>query len=150
VTVASLTEIFAEGWIESPSHRQNILASYVTETGVGVATQNGDKYFAVQLFGRPRSEAIQISVRNLSGQRQTLFVEAQESIDEFDLPPRTVMRMKRCFPSTLRLSENGEGLRLTEPAELKITESGLQRAGDPVRSGAPSDSQCDDAPAAGS
>ena len=39
-------------------YRENILADFVTETGVSVASSHGMTFYAVQLFGRPKSAAI--------------------------------------------------------------------------------------------
>src|SRR5690606_33078617 len=56
----ALAERFTTGWKKSPGHRQNMLARYVVETGVAIAKSNDtDTYFAVQLFGRPKSKAIE-------------------------------------------------------------------------------------------
>jgi uncharacterized protein YkwD len=41
-----------EGWMDSPGHRENILRSGFTETGVGV-WQRGNTYYFTQLFMRP-------------------------------------------------------------------------------------------------
>ena len=41
-----------QGWMESPGHRENILRSGFTETGVGV-WQRGSTYYFTQLFMRP-------------------------------------------------------------------------------------------------
>ncbi|GEM_PF-2589738 len=32
-----MINVFVQGWIDSPPHRENMLADYVTETGVAVA-----------------------------------------------------------------------------------------------------------------
>lgn len=40
------------GWMKSPGHRQNILRSTFTETGVGV-WRTGNTYYFTQLFMRP-------------------------------------------------------------------------------------------------
>ncbi len=127
VTAASLIEVFVQGWIDSPPHRDNMLADYVTETGVAVATADGVTYYAVQLFGRPKSAAIQLKVTNESGEARTVVVTANDSEDEVELAPRAVIKMTRCFPTTLRLSESESEIRLTESTELTITEKGLTR-----------------------
>ncbi len=127
VTADSLTEIFVQGWIDSPSHRENMAADYVTETGVGVATTDDVTYFAVQLFGRPESAAYRIEISNRSGETQTIVVTANDSRDEFDLPPRGIVRMRRCFPSTIGLPGNDQEFSLTESANLVIDDDGLSR-----------------------
>ncbi|HEY9767837.1 MAG TPA: CAP domain-containing protein [Coleofasciculaceae cyanobacterium] len=41
-----------EGWMNSPGHRENILRSVYTETGVGI-WRDGNTYYITQLFMRP-------------------------------------------------------------------------------------------------
>src|SRR5262249_23915200 len=67
-TTAELAEGFFEGWKNSPGHRRNMLDPDVTDTGVAVA--RSDKtgyYYAVQMFGRPKSKAVKFRVANRSG-----------------------------------------------------------------------------------
>lgn len=54
------------GWINSPGHRANMVAPNVTEIGVGVALvpYQYPKYVTVQLFGQPRSDAVEFQVSN--------------------------------------------------------------------------------------
>ncbi len=127
VTAESLIDVFVNGWIDSPHHRENMLAEYVTETGVAVATTDSKTYYAVQLFGRPRSSAIKLKVTNESGDTRTLIVEANDSQDEIDLPPRTVVTMTRCFPTTLRLNDREKDVKLSESADLVITDGGIEK-----------------------
>lgn len=59
---------FVEGWKNSPPHRRNLLNPDVSEIGVGVAqSRKSRRYYAVQVFARPASEAIRFSVTNQSG-----------------------------------------------------------------------------------
>lgn len=127
VTADSLTEVFVQGWIDSPPHRENMLADLVTETGVTVATTDGETYYAVQIFGRPRSAAIKLTVRNESGEPRVLVLEANDSLDEVEMQPRSLVKMTRCFPATLRLKNSEDELKLSESAELTITNDGIQR-----------------------
>ncbi|MBE9179148.1 CAP domain-containing protein [Oculatella sp. LEGE 06141] len=41
-----------QGWLDSPGHRENILRSVFSETGIGV-WQDGNTYYFTQLFMRP-------------------------------------------------------------------------------------------------
>ncbi|QDV86327.1 CAP domain-containing protein [Planctomycetes bacterium TBK1r] len=127
VTEESLTEVFVQGWIESPPHRENILADFVTETGVSVATTDGVTYYAVQLFGRPKSAAIQVKVTNLTKQNQTLVVTSNDSEDEVELPSRSIITMKRCFPATLSLTGSDSKIEVKDSIELSISDDGLSR-----------------------
>lgn len=127
VTKAGLVVAFVQGWIDSPPHRENMLADYVTNTGVAVATDDQHTYYAVQLFGRPKSAAVKIRVFNDSGEARRLIIEANDSVDEFELAPRTTVTMTRCFPSTLKLDDGSNEIRLTETARLVIGDQGLKR-----------------------
>lgn len=52
------SEELVESWMESESHKSNILNKNFTETGIGIAkgTQNGyELTYVVQFFGRPRT-----------------------------------------------------------------------------------------------
>lgn len=58
---------FVQGWERSPGHRKNMLGEDVTDTGVGVA-QNSKTgyYYAVQMFGLPRTAMIEFRIGNRS------------------------------------------------------------------------------------
>jgi uncharacterized protein YkwD len=64
-TTDGLARQLFEGWKHSPHHRKNMLDPDVTETG-GAVAQNEDTgyYYAVQMFGRPKSKAITFKVAN--------------------------------------------------------------------------------------
>lgn len=54
-----LAQRLVEGWKNSPGHRRNMLRDGVTETAVAIARAEGKgtaKYYAVQLFARPRPQ----------------------------------------------------------------------------------------------
>ncbi len=62
---AQLAHEFVLGWENSPGHRKNMLSADVTETGVAVVfNKKNDHYYAVQMFGRPKSDAIEFDVEN--------------------------------------------------------------------------------------
>lgn len=125
ITAEGLIGVFVQGWIDSPPHRENMLADYVTQTGVAVATSDQTTYYAVQLFGRPKSAAIRLKIENESDEPQTLHVEANDSADEIEMPPRTVLTMTRCFPTTLRVQSSDSEVSVNESVELTITEDGV-------------------------
>ncbi len=57
-TAEDLSRGFLEGWKKSPGHRANMLDPELMEVGMAVAhSEQSDKYYAVQVFGRPRSAA---------------------------------------------------------------------------------------------
>jgi uncharacterized protein YkwD len=67
---AELAGHFVDGWKQSLAHRKNLLDPDLTETGAAVAhSQNSGKYYAVQVFGRPRSATISFQIVNQSGMK---------------------------------------------------------------------------------
>lgn len=98
LSVEELARRNSEGWEQSPEHRENLLDPDVTEIGVGVA-QSADTgyYFAVQLVGRPKSEAIEFSLTNQSD--TTIHYEVDGK--PYDLQPRQIRTHTRCRPPKL-------------------------------------------------
>lgn len=95
-TTDELASRFTEGWKESPGHRKNMLDRDVTETGVAVShSDQSGYYYAVQMFGRPRSMSTAFAIRNESD----VSVEYQIGEHEFALPPRYTRSHERCRPS---------------------------------------------------
>lgn len=92
-TAEDLAKQFVEGWEKSPGHRKNMLEPDATETGVAVARNAESGYFfAVQMFGRPKSLAIEFRISNRSGEAIRYRVEDQT----FDLPPRYSRTHQTC------------------------------------------------------
>jgi uncharacterized protein YkwD len=93
-----LATAFVEGWKNSPGHRRNMLDPDVTETGVAVA--RSDKtgyYYAVQMFGRPRSAAVRFDVANQADAEVKYKVGGQS----FSLPPGYTRTHQLCRPADL-------------------------------------------------
>ncbi len=125
-TARQLAEEFVHGWEQSPGHRKNMLNPDVTETGVGVArsSQSG-KVYAVQMFGRPRSAAVSVSIANetnapveftLNGNKQTLRPEYTVTYRQCRPPeirfhlkgaPETPFRPKSSARYVIREKESG-------------------------------------------
>ena len=83
-TAEQLADKFTTGWKESPEHRKNMLDADVTETAVAVArSEKTGHYYAVQMFGRPKSAAIKFDIGNDSGEAVKYAIGDQT----FDLPP---------------------------------------------------------------
>jgi uncharacterized protein YkwD len=100
-TTAELAEGFVTGWIESPPHKKNMLDADVTETGVAVAqSEQSGKYYAVQMFGRPKSQQIEFSIAN----QTAVEVRYEIEDEEFALPPRFTRTHQRCRPAALELT----------------------------------------------
>lgn len=102
VAAAELAETFVTGWIESEGHRENMLTPEVLETGIAVARDTEDNYyFAVQMFGRPRSAAITFQVVNKTAEPLAYTVEVGDDRQEIELAARAYMEHTRCLPPTL-------------------------------------------------
>ncbi|MDD3614511.1 MAG: CAP domain-containing protein [Candidatus Pacebacteria bacterium] len=63
------SEEVVKTWLNSEAHRQNILNSYFTEIGIGIAKgtyENQPAIFIVQLFGTPETQAIETTAYKAS------------------------------------------------------------------------------------
>jgi hypothetical protein len=104
-TAEKLAGRFVTGWKESPGHRKNMLDPDVTEIGVWVARSEGSGYYyAVQMFGRPKSQAIEFKIDNRSGET----IEYTIGEESFTLPPRYVRTHTRCRPPELTFRWPGD------------------------------------------
>lgn len=128
-TVESLSEVFMQGWIDSPPHRENLQAPDVTDIGIGVASADGETFYAVQMFARPQSASFEIVITNNTAEEVTLLIGEDEQRQQLAMPPRTRLQTTRCTSVEIRLQAAGEdgGLQISENAELEITEKGLVR-----------------------
>ena len=110
-----LTGTFVTGWKESPGHRKNMLDPDVTETGVAVArSEKTGHYYAVQMFGRPKSAAIEFRIDNRSGAEFGYTIGEEK----FTLPPRYVRTHTRCRPAEVKFRWPGDK---PEPTTVKPT-----------------------------
>lgn len=101
VAATELARRFVEGWKNSANHRANLLDPDLTETGVGVAqSETSGKYYAVQLFGRPESEAIRVEIEN----RADTTIKYKLGEEEFDLPPQAIRLHALCRPGSFRFA----------------------------------------------
>jgi uncharacterized protein YkwD len=95
-TTRDLPAEFFKGWKHSPGHRKNMLDADVSETGVAVArSEETGYYYAVQMFGRPKSQAIEFQITNQSD--ATVAYNIGERV--FPLPPRLTRTHQRCRPA---------------------------------------------------
>jgi hypothetical protein len=70
----------------------------VTEIGVGLSMSSGSgRYYAVQLFARPKSAAIELAITN----RSQTDVEYELADQKFLLPARMTRTHSRCRPPAL-------------------------------------------------
>jgi uncharacterized protein YkwD len=95
---ADLASRFVGGWERSPGHRRNMLDPDVTEIGVAVVqSPRTARYYAVQMFGRPRAMHVEFRIANRSG--TTLRYELGG--ETFRLPPRVTRTHEQCRAETL-------------------------------------------------
>jgi uncharacterized protein YkwD len=102
-TTPALAMNFLEGWKHSPGHRKNMLDGDVTQTAVAVArSERTGYYYAVQMFGRPKSQGLRFQVSNASG------ATARYRLGErtFTLTPRTIYTHTQCREEPLVLEGN--------------------------------------------
>lgn len=98
-TTQKLAQGFVEGWINSPPHRRNMLERAVTDIGVAVAqSEKTGVFYAVQMFGRPKSKKIEFRLVN----KANVKFKYQVANKQFTLPPNYARRHTLCRPSKLR------------------------------------------------
>jgi uncharacterized protein YkwD len=128
---------FFEGWKRSPPHRENMLQPHLTETAVAIGRAPGsDRYFAVQLFARPQSDAIAFQVINRTDEIIHYTVgaanghdaeshEAQSEQQTFELPPRATMSHARCLPAQIDWgwTEGDDGVTVAGNGAYVVTKS---------------------------
>jgi uncharacterized protein YkwD len=112
----ALADGLVKGWIDSPEHRKNMLDPDVIEIGVGLAmSEKSGRYYAVQMFGRPKSAVIEVAISN----RTRIEVEYQLGEQEFSLPAQVMRTHGRCRPPRLTLQFPEQ-----EPQTVEVQRSG--------------------------
>ena len=87
-----------QGWENSPGHRKNMLDPDAMDTAVAVARSAcTGRYYAVQMFGRPRSATYSFQVANQSGS----VGRYQFAGKEFELQPRGTRTHEHCRAAPL-------------------------------------------------
>lgn len=107
-TTADLARRYVEGWKDSPGHRRNMLEPGATDTGAAVArSARTGRYYAVQMFGRPRSRSIEFRIAN--GARSA--VRYRMGREEYSLAPGQERIHTACTPEevTFPAAASGEG-----------------------------------------
>ena len=96
-----LARRFIEGWKKSPGHRKNMLDPDVLEAGMAVAqSKESGKYYAVQVFGRPKSATIEFVIVNESDAK----IDYRLDEEKLSLEPRYTRTHELCRASELRFS----------------------------------------------
>lgn len=100
-TSKQLAENFVKGWEQSPEHRKNMLTPAVIDLGVAIArSQKTGAYFAVQMFGRPESKAIEFAVSNQT--RLPVKYTLTGTNKTFSLAPQVTRTHNQCQPTQVR------------------------------------------------
>jgi hypothetical protein len=82
----------------------NMLDPAVTEIGVAVAqSERSDTFYAVQIFGRPKSQMIEFQITNQSNAPIGYEIGAQK----LRLPPQTTRMHQLCQAAALTLRRSG-------------------------------------------
>jgi signal transduction histidine kinase len=64
----ALADRLFAGWLNSAPHRRNMLDGELTEVGIAAAySERSQRHYAVQLFGRPRAQALRFALTNGTG-----------------------------------------------------------------------------------
>jgi uncharacterized protein YkwD len=109
---ADLASRVVDGWERSPGHRRNMLDPDVTEIGVAmVQSPRSSRYYAVQMFGRPRAMHVEFRIANRSN--TTLRYELGGEV--FRLPPRVTRTHEQCRAEALIVQLPGA----SEPATVQ-------------------------------
>lgn len=97
-TTRGLADALMHGWEKSPPHRKNLLDPDLEQIGVGVAySPDTGRYYAVQDFGRPKSDAIVFTIANDASAAVGYTVDGKD----FSIEPRYTVTQEQCRPPTL-------------------------------------------------
>lgn len=126
---SKLAERLVEGWKNSPEHRKNMLDPDVQDTGVALArSDKTGHWYAVQMFGLPKSEAIEFKIANQSKTELSYSIGEQT----YQLPPRYVRTHMRCRTLPVRFdfpSKEGDDNEEVQPSSgdrFNIVDDGNQ------------------------
>jgi Uncharacterized protein with SCP/PR1 domains len=93
-----LAREFVEGWANSKEHRANLLDPDVSEIGTAVSkSEKTGHFYAVQLFGRPKSESIRIEIENGT----SAAVKYELGNESYDLEGRFARIHELCRPTEI-------------------------------------------------
>jgi len=117
---AELANRLIDGWVRSEGHRRNLLAAEATQTGAAIAhSPRSDRWYAVQMFGRPASERITFHIVNRSGSTVSWRVGDRR----VELPSGTIRTDETCDAAEAEATLPGRPPMLLHPhggAHLRI------------------------------
>ncbi|HYC37179.1 MAG TPA: CAP domain-containing protein [Usitatibacter sp.] len=95
-----LARRYLEGWKKSPGHRKNMAEPAVVHIGVAVArSAETGRYYAVQMFGRPKSKMIEFRITNKTRDG----VRYRMDDESFNLPAGSARIHQVCSPEDVVL-----------------------------------------------
>ncbi len=98
-----LIRFFVESWKNSPRHRKNMLDPDITQTGVAVMSRGKGRYYAVQMFGRPKSDMITFEIAN----RADIPLEYKVGDESLTLLPQRIREQDLCQDVSLVVKLKG-------------------------------------------
>ena len=114
---AELARRYVEGWKDSPGHRKNMLEEAALHTGIAVAkSESSGRYYAVQMFGRPKSASVEFRIRNAS--RDTVRYRLDE--EAFSLASGAARIHQRCGTPDLRVQGMAKAARPAHGERLAV------------------------------
>jgi len=97
-TEEELAKRFVDAWEHSPKHYHNMIDQDLMEIGMAVArSKRSGYYYAVQVFGRPKSAAIHFEIAN----RTDETIEYDCDGERLPLPPRYIRVHEECRPGEI-------------------------------------------------
>lgn len=115
-----LAQSLVDGWIDSPGHRRNLLNRTATEIGVAIGhSARSDRYYAVQVFGRPAALKQRFEIAN----RSRHDVQYRLGEKTYALPSGMTRRHEQCDAEPLELRLPGQA----QPARVQPEDGGRYR-----------------------
>jgi uncharacterized protein YkwD len=114
LSTGALTRFFVEGWRDSRPHRAALLSQSALDTGIGVAkARDANRYYAVQLFGRPRAREIRYALVNRLAQPVT-FRRGGRPVT---LRPGMVVTVRSCQANEIAIDGLADSGALLQPED---------------------------------
>jgi uncharacterized protein YkwD len=111
---SELAQGFAQGWIESPGHRRNLLDAAAADIGIAIARSAASgRYYAVQMFGRPASLRVRFEI----GNRSSVNLAYRLGDKRYALAPGVTRRHEECTAPALSLSLPGRDPSTLQPRD---------------------------------
>jgi uncharacterized protein YkwD len=98
---AALADHLFRGWVNSPPHRRNMLDGELSEVGIAAAYSGRSlRHYAVQLFGRPRTQVLRFALTNGT----TDVVRYEVGGRRYTLAPGVVRTHEECRAASLQVA----------------------------------------------